>query len=218
MAQKKNLSDQLNESNADDESLRGINFAIQKNVMIWGGTILQLSNISSISRYNRWENQEEGYFEKVEKSVGVKELRDANPFFKLAFWGALICFIISLFKSFFWILFLGCIIYVGYFYLTHRKTTIDAPRTRTNRKCHYMMCVRMNSTKKYDFEIETEEFRNKVMVALYQRIVDPGQANGIQVDLKNCVIMPPNSVINAGQILLGDENENNIEYSNEAEQ
>ena len=46
MAQKKNLSDQLNEHGTDEESLKGINFVIQKNVMIWGGTILQLSNIS----------------------------------------------------------------------------------------------------------------------------------------------------------------------------
>lgn len=49
MAQKKNLSDQLNEYGTDEECLRGIDFVIQKNVMIWGGTILQLSNISSIS-------------------------------------------------------------------------------------------------------------------------------------------------------------------------
>lgn len=57
MAKRKNLSDQLNEYNMDEENLCGINFAIHKNVMVWGGTIIQLSNISSISQYNSWEKR-----------------------------------------------------------------------------------------------------------------------------------------------------------------
>lgn len=218
MAQKKNLSDQLNEHGTDEESLKGINFVIQKNVMIWGGTILQLSNISSISRYNRWENQEEEYFEKVEKSVSFKELRASNSLFNLAFWGTIICFVIGFLKSIFWLPFLVCIIYAGYFYSMHHRTTLDIPKTKTNRICHYMMCIVMNSTKRYDFEIETEEFRNKVLLALYRGIVEQGKerAKDINIDLKNCIVT--DSVVNEGQILLGDENENNIGYPDETEQ
>ena len=75
MAKRKNLSDQLNEYNMDEENLCGINFAIHKNVMVWGGTIIQLSNISSISQYNSWEKREENYCEKTERSVSFRELR-----------------------------------------------------------------------------------------------------------------------------------------------
>lgn len=75
----------------------------------------------------------------------------------------------------------------------------------------------MNSTKKYDFEIKTEEFRNEVMVALYQRIVEHGNsASDIQIDLKNCNIVT-DSVVNGGQVLLGDENENNVVLEHPAE-
>lgn len=82
-----------------------------------------------------------------------------------------------------------------------------------------MICITMNSTKKYDFEIKTEEFRNEVMVALYQRIVEHGNSAGdIQIDLKNCNIVT-DSVVNGGQVLLGDENENNVvvEHPTESE-
>ena len=45
------------------------------------------------------------------------------------------------------------------------------------------------------------------MVALYQRIVEHGNSAGdIQIDLKNCNIVT-DSVVNGGQVLLGDENE-----------
>ena len=75
----------------------------------------------------------------------------------------------------------------------------------------------MNSTKKYDFEIKTEEFRNKVMIALYQRIVEQGNnAGDIQIDLKNCNIVT-DSVVNGGQVLLGDENENNVNVEYQAD-
>lgn len=81
-----------------------------------------------------------------------------------------------------------------------------------------MICIIMNSTRKYDFEIQTEEFRNEVMLALYQRIVEPGNnANDIQIDLKNCNIVT-DSVVNGGQVLLGDDNENNIEYPHEKDE
>ena len=81
-----------------------------------------------------------------------------------------------------------------------------------------MMCIVMNSTKRYDFEIETEEFRNKVLLALYRGIVEQGKerAKDINIDLKNCIVT--DSVVNEGQILLGDENENNIGYPDETEQ
>lgn len=105
MKKTKNLSEQLNEYNTDDEKLCGTNFAIHKNVMIWGGTIIQLSNISSISRYNHWENQEEHYFEETEKIVSFKELRKTDRLFNLVFWGAIISLILAIFQSFFGFLF-----------------------------------------------------------------------------------------------------------------
>ena len=87
-----------------------------------------------------------------------------------------------------------------------------------NEICHYMICVTMNSTRRYDFEVKTKEFRNEVMVALYQRIVDPGKhENDIRIDLKNCNIVN-NSTVNGGAVLLGDENENKIEYPEEKEE
>lgn len=212
MAKRKNLSEQLNEYNTDNEILCGTNFAIHKNVMIWGGTIIQLSNISSISQYNNWENMEENYNEKVEKSVSFKEFREAKPLFKFALWGAIVCLIIGLFKSVFLIPCLALAIWIGYSYFEHSKIMIDVPRTKINKICHYMICITMNSTKKYDFEIKTEEFRDEVMVALYQRIVEPGNnAKDIQIDLKNCNIVT-DSVVNGGQVLLGDDNENKIGY------
>lgn len=71
----------------------------------------------------------------------------------------------------------------------------------------------MNSTRKYDFEIQTEEFRKKVMFALYNRIIEQGNAeNDIQIDLKNCHVGP---LVNAGQVLFGDGNENNFGYPDE---
>ena len=57
------------------------------------------------------------------------------------------------------------------------------------------------------------------MVALYQRIVEHGNSAGdIQIDLKNCNIVT-DSVVNGGQVLLGDENENNVvvEHPTESE-
>ena len=87
------------------------------------------------------------------------------------------------------------------------------PQTRKNRICHYMICIIMNSTRKYDFEIQTEEFRKKVMFALYNRIIEQGNAeNDIQIDLKNCHVGP---LVNAGQVLFGDGNENNFGYPDE---
>ena len=210
MAKRKNLSDQLNEYNMDDENLCGINFAIHKNVMIWGGTIIQLSNISSISQYNNWEKREENYCEKTERAVSFRELRESHSLFNYAFWGAIICLVIPA---------LGLTAWVIYFYSKQCKMIIDVPKTKINRICHYMICITMNSTKKYDFEIKTEEFRNEVMVALYQRIVEHGNSAGdIQIDLKNCNIVT-DSVVNGGQVLLGDENENNVvvEHPTESE-
>lgn len=53
-------------------------------------------------------------------------------------------------------------------------------------------------------------FRNKVMLTLYQKIIEQGSnAKDIQIDLKNCNIIT-DSVVNGGQVLLGDENENYI--------
>ena len=217
MAKRENLSDQLNKYNKDEESLCGINFAIHKNVMVWGGTIIQLSNISSISQYNSWENKEEKYFDKVEKSVSFKEFKESNLFFKYAFWGAIACLVIGFFKSIFLILFLALGVLTVGFYLNQRKKIIDVPKMRMHRICHYMICITMNSTKKYDFEIKTEEFRNKVMIALYQRIVEQGNnAGDIQIDLKNCNIVT-DSVVNGGQVLLGDENENNVNVEYQAD-
>lgn len=219
MAKRKNLSDQLNEYNMDEENLCGINFAIHKNVMVWGGTIIQLSNISSISQYNSWEKREENYCEKAEKSVSFRELRESHSLFNYAFWGAIVCLVIGFFNSFFFIPFLGLTAWVIYFYAKQRKMVIDVPKTKINRICHYMICITMNSAKKYDFEIKTEEFRNEVMVALYQRIVEHGNsASDIQIDLKNCNIVT-DSVVNGGQVLLGDENENNVvlDYPAESE-
>ena len=217
MTKRKNLSEQLNEYNKDSENLCGINFAIHKNVMVWGGTIIQLSNISSIAQYNSWEDKEESYCEKVEKTISFKEFRETNPVFKFALFGAIICFLIGLFNTFFFFPAFGLVIWIGYFYFKDRKINIDVPQTRKNRICHYMICIIMNSTRKYDFEIQTEEFRNEVMLALYQRIVEPGNnANDIQIDLKNCNIVT-DSVVNGGQVLLGDDNENNIECPYETE-
>lgn len=215
MTKRKNLSDQLTEGVMDEENLRGTNFAVQKNVMIWGGTIIQLSNISSIAQYNAWEDKEEQYYEKMEKSSNFKEFRDAHPIFKYTYWATIACLIIGLFNSLFFIPFLILAIWLGYSYIKGHKTNIDVPRTKTNRICHYMICITMNSTKKYDFEIKTEEFRNKVMLALYQRIVEPGSsARDIQIDLKNCNIVT-DSVVNGGQVLLGDDNENKVTYPQE---
>lgn len=217
MEKRKNLSEQLNEYSTDEENLCGTNFAIHKNVMVWGGTLIQLSNISSISRYNSWENKEEEYSEKVAKSVSFKEFKTANPIFNYAFWGAIVCFIIALFKSFFYIPCLGLAIWVAYSYFMHSKTIINVPRVKTTRICHRMICITMNSTKKYDFEIPTEEFRNDVMLTLYKRIVDPGNnENGIRFDLKNCNIVN-NSVVNGGQVFLGDDNENKVGYTEDDE-
>ena len=76
-----------------------------------------------------------------------------------------------------------------------------------------MICITMNSAKRYDFEIKTEKFRNDVMIALYQRITEAGNnLRDIQIDLKNCNIVT-DSVVNGGQVLLGDENQNNIGYT-----
>lgn len=77
MAKRKNLSDQLNEYNMDDENLCGINFAIHKNVMIWGGTIIQLSNISSISQYNNWEKEKKTIAKKQSELLVSENLE--NP-------------------------------------------------------------------------------------------------------------------------------------------
>ena len=218
MTKRKNLSEQLNEYNKDSENLCGTNFAIHKNVMVWGGTIIQLSNISSIAQYNNWENKEENYYETVERTVSFKEFREKNSIFNLALFGAIVCFVIGLFNSFFLIPFLGLSIWIGYSYFNHRKINTDVPQTRKSRVCHYMICIIMNSTRKYDFEIQTEEFRNEVMLALYQRSVEPGNnANDIQIDLKNCNIVT-DSVVNGGQVLLGDDNENNIEYPHEKDE
>lgn len=75
----------------------------------------------------------------------------------------------------------------------------------------------MNSTKRFDFEIETKEFRSEVMIALYQKIVEQGNnAGDIQIDLKNCNIVT-DSVVNGGQVLLGDDNINEVEYADDAE-
>ena len=213
MAKRRNLSEQLNEYNMDDENLCGSNFAIHKNVMVWGGTIIQLSNISSIAQYNSWENKEENYYEKTERIVSFKEFRETNPISNFALFGVVVCFIIGLVNLFFFIPSLGLAIWIGYSYFEHRKVNIEVPQTRKRRICHYMICITMNSTRKYDFEIQTEEFRNKVMLALYQRIVEPGNnANDIQIDLKNCNIVT-DSVVNGGQVLLGDDNENNIDVT-----
>lgn len=210
MTKRTNLSDQLKESDMDGKDLQGTNFAIHKNVMIWGGTIIQLSNISSISQYNSWEKRKENYYEKNEKIISFKEFRESNLFFKCAFWGAIVCLVIGIFKSTFLIPFCVLAFLDIFFYLKERKTTIDVPKMKINQICHYMICITMNSTKKYDFEIKTEEFRNEVMIALYQRIVEQGNSAGdIQIDLKNCNIVT-DSVVNGGQVLLGDENENNV--------
>lgn len=214
MEKRKNLSEQLNEHNTDGETLCGINFAIHKNVMIWDGTILQLSNISSIAQYNSWENKEENYYEKAERTVDFKEFRETNPVFNWAFWGAVACFVIGFFfNSFFFLPAIALVIWTAYSYFKRRKVDIDVPQTRKNRICHYMICIIMNSTRKYDFEIQTEEFRKKVMFALYNRIIEQGNAeNDIQIDLKNCHVGP---LVNAGQVLFGDGNENNFGYPDE---
>lgn len=217
MSKRENLLDQLSRFNADSENLRGVNFAIHKNVMIWGGTIIQLSNISSIAQYNAWENKKEEYYETVERSVSFKEFRDSNPMMKYAFIGAIACLILGLFQALFLLLFIGLAIWVAYSYYEHSKTIINVPKTKINRICHYMICITMNSTKRFDFEIETKEFRSEVMIALYQRIVEPGNnAGDIQIDLKNCNIVT-DSVVNGGQVLLGDDNINEIEYADDAE-
>lgn len=217
MSKRESLSDQLSRFNEDSENLRGVNFAIHKNVMIWGGTIIQLSNISSIAQYNDWENKKEEYYEKVEKSVSFKDFRDSNPMIRYAFIGAIACLIIGLFQTLFLIPFIGLAIWVAYSYYEHSKTIINVPKTKINRICHYMICITMNSTKRFDFEIETKEFRSEVMLALYQRIVEPGNnAGDIQIDLKNCNIVT-DSVVNGGQVLLGDDNINEIEYADNAE-
>ena len=36
MGKRENLTDRLNEYGMDEENLRGTNFAIHKNVMVWG--------------------------------------------------------------------------------------------------------------------------------------------------------------------------------------
>lgn len=217
MSKRENLSDQLSRFNADSENLRGVNFAIHKNVMIWGGTIIQLSNISSIAQYNAWENKKEDYYEKVEKSVSFKDFRDSNPMIKYAFIGAIVCLILCFFQAFFLLPFIGLAIWVAYSYYKHSKTIINVPKIKINRICHYMICITMNSTKRFDFEIETKEFRSEVMIALYRRIVEPGNSAGdIQIDLKNCNIVT-DSVVNGGQVLLGDDNINEIEYVDDAE-
>lgn len=207
MGKGENLTDRLNEYGMDEENLRGTNFAIHKNVMVWGGTIIQLSNISSISQYNKWERKEENYFEEVERTIGFKEFKEKNRIYKYAFIGAIICLIIGLFRSVFYIPALALAVWVAYAYSNQRKSTIDVPKTKTDRICHYMICIIMNSTKKYDFELKTEEFRNQVMVALYQRIVDPGNnSRDIQIDLKNCNIVT-DSVVNGKEILIGNNNQ-----------
>lgn len=217
MGKRRNLSEQLNEYSKDDENLCGTNFAIHKNVMVWGGTIIQLSNISSIAQYNAWENREEEYSEQMERSVSFTEFKDKNPVYKYALGAAAGCLVIGLFVSFFLILAIGLAAWVGYSYFKQRKTTIDIPRTKTDRICHYMICITMNSTKKYDFEIKTEEFRSQVMLALYQRIVEPGyNAKDIQIDLKDCNIIS-NSTVNGGDVLLGNDNENTLVYADEDE-
>lgn len=217
MAKKQNLSDQLNESSSDEEKLCGANFIIHKNVMIWNGTILQLSNISSIAQYNAWEHKEEEYSEKMEKLVSFKELREKNPVLQFAFWAAIACFVISMFSRGFLIPAIGLAVLVGYYYYKQRKTTIDVPKTRTDRICHYMICITMNSNRKYDFELKTETFRNDVMVALYHRIVGSGnEEKNIQFDLNNCNIFP-NSVITGEEVLIGNNNTNNIGSTEEFE-
>lgn len=213
MEKRKNLSEQLNEHNTDSENLCGTNFVIDKNVMVWGGTIIQLSNISSITRYNSWENKEENYYEKAERTVSFREFREINPVFNLAFWGVVVCLVIGFINSFFFLPAIALAIWIAYSYFKRRKVDVDVPQTKKNRICHYMICIIMNSTRKYDFEIQTEEFRNDVMSALYKRIIEPGD-KAIQFDLKNCHIVS-NSVVNGGQVLLGDENENNIGYPDE---
>ena len=51
------------------------------------------------------------------------------------------------------------------------------------------------------------------MFALYNRIIEQGNAeNDIQIDLKNCHVGP---LVNAGQVLFGDGNENNFGYPDE---
>lgn len=218
MAKRKNLSEQLSEYSADSENLSGTNFAIHKNVMVWGGTIIQLSNISSISQYNSWENKDENYYEQVERTVSFKEIMRRNRPFKLMVWGTGVSLIIGLAMPLFFIVFIVLAILTAYFYYKQRKENIDVPQIKKNRICHYMICIIMNSTRKYNFEIQTEAFRNKVMLTLYQRIVEPGSnANDIQIDLKNCNIVT-DSVVNGGQVLLGDENENHVEYPDETEE
>lgn len=217
MAKKQNLSDQLNEYSSDEEKLCGTNFIIHKNVMVWGGTILQLSNISTIAQYNNWEHKEEEYSEKMERLVSFKEFREKSSVFQLAFWVAIVCLVISLFNQIFLIPTIGLAVWIGYSYNNQRKTIINVPRTRTDRICHYMICITMNSNRKYDFEIKTEEFRKDVMVALYNRIVEPGNdEKNIQFDLNNCNIFP-NSVVTGEEILIGNNNTNNIGYTREDE-
>lgn len=217
MSKRENLSDQLSRFNEDSENLRGVNFANHKNVMIWGGTIIQLSNISSIAQYNAWENKKEEYYEKVEKAVSFKDYREFNPMIKYAFIGAIICLILCFFQNFFVLPFIGLAVWIAYSYYKHSKIIINVPKIKTNRICHYMICITMNSTKRFDFEIETKEFRSEVMIALYQRIVEPGNSAGdIQIDLKNCNIVT-DSVVNGGQVLLGDDNINEVEYVDDSE-
>lgn len=217
MTKRQNLSDQLNNYDIDEENLCGTNFLIHKNVMVWDGTILQLSNISSISQYNDWEHKEEEYSEKMERLVGFQEFIDQNSVFRYAVWAAIVCLIISFVSQFFLILTIGLAVWIGYSYYNRRKTIIDIPRTRTDKICHYMICITMNSARKYDFEIKTEKFRNDVMVALYKRILGTGNnEKDIQIDLKNCNIFQ-GSVVTGEEVLIGNNNTNNIGHPEDGE-
>lgn len=210
-----NHSSDKKDEKEDTPVFKSTDFLIKNNVMVWKDMILPLSNMSAVSAWHRAETKSR--MEKSRENASFSNFLNDKPFFYIVLVALIICFFVGISGNA--LLFLAAIGLVVWLFRAYGSyvNVKKQPQLVTDTIHHYYVRIIMNSGNRYDFEVRSKAFRDKMISIIYD-IMSDENGKYKNVYYNSVTNMAENGgTINGSQIITGDIKDSQVVNSSGGE-